>query len=91
MNYLTHGPCDLPHKRSYRVYTGHPIIQGARMSFCAFCHNGKVQRTAEEMAFRQWSDKGYIHCHVIVMVDVCRGCGFQTLDEDAEKIMDAAF
>ena len=61
------------------------------MSFCAFCHNGRVQRTAEEINFRQWSDKGYVHCHVVVMVDVCRGCGFRTLDEDADKIMNAAF
>jgi hypothetical protein len=43
------------------------------------------------MRFRQWSDKGYIHRHVVVTVDVCRGCGFRTLDEDAEKIMNAAF
>ena len=61
------------------------------MSFCAFCHSGKVRRTAEEMRFRQWSDKGYIHCHLVVTVDVCRDCGSRTLDEDAEKIMDAAF
>jgi hypothetical protein len=61
------------------------------MRSCAFCHSGKVRRTAEEMRFRQWSDKGYIHCHVVVTVDVCRGCGFRTLDEDAEKVMNAAF
>jgi hypothetical protein len=61
------------------------------MSFCAFCLSGEVRRTAEEMRFRQWSDKGYIHCHLVVTVDVCRDCGSRTLDEDAEKIMDAAF
>jgi hypothetical protein len=61
------------------------------MSSCAFCRNGKVRRTAEEMRFRQWSDKGYIYCHVVVTVGVCRGCGSRTLDEDAEKIIDAAF
>jgi len=81
----------LPHKRSYRVYMGSQSIQGAGMSFCAFCHSDRVQRTAEEINFRQWSDKGYIHCDVVVMVAVCGGCGFRTLDDDANKIMDATF
>lgn len=43
------------------------------------------------MAFRQWSDKGYIHCEAMVVVHVCDSCGMKTLDGSADKIMDEAF
>ena len=61
------------------------------MSSCIFCRKGRVKEELQRMTFRQWSDKGYIHCDVVVMVAVCGGCGFRTLDDDANKIMDATF
>ena len=45
----------------------------------------------EEMAFRQSSDKGYIHCRVTIEVGICDRCGARSLDPAAERIFDEAF
>ena len=45
----------------------------------------------EEMAFRQSSDKGYIHCRVTIEVAVCDRCGARSLDPAADRIFDEAF
>ncbi len=45
----------------------------------------------EEMAFRQWSDKGYIHCRVTVVVGTCDKCRVKSLDPGSDKILDEAF
>jgi hypothetical protein len=34
---------------------------------CEICKQGRVTKRMEEMAFRQWSDKGYIHCRVTIL------------------------
>jgi hypothetical protein len=45
----------------------------------------------EEMAFRQWSDRGYVDCRVTLPVGRCARCQATSLDEDSGKIFDAAF
>ena len=45
----------------------------------------------EEIAFRQSSDKGYVHCRVTLEVAICDTCGTRSLDASAEKIFDEAF
>jgi hypothetical protein len=43
------------------------------------------------MAFRQWSDRGYVHCRVVILVGICDNCGRKSLDPGSDKIMDEAF
>ena len=57
---------------------------------CDFC-GGHVTWRLEEMAFRQSSDKGYIHCRVALPVGTCARCGSKTLGPDSDAIFDAAF
>lgn len=61
------------------------------MNSCVLCREGRVAQQLTRMAFRQWSDKGYIHCEAMVVVHVCDSCGMKTLDGSADKIMDEAF
>ena len=58
---------------------------------CDFCKRGHVVMSSEEMAFRQWSDKGYIHCRVQILIGTCDQCGSKTLTPNSQQIFDAAF
>ncbi len=58
---------------------------------CGFCKYGQVVKRMKEMAFRQWSDKGYVHCRAMIPIGVCDNCGAQSLDASAEKIFDEVF
>jgi hypothetical protein len=43
------------------------------------------------MAFRQSSDKGYVHCRASLLVGTCDNCGSKTLQPGSDAIFDAAF
>jgi hypothetical protein len=44
------------------------------------------------MAFRQWSDKGYIHCRVTIPIAICNHCDSRYCpDPEIDKILDDAF
>ncbi len=58
---------------------------------CEFCKKGRVKRRLDEMAFRQWSDKGYVHCRVTIWIGTCDNCHAKSLDPEANKIFDEAF
>ena len=63
----------------------------AENSVCVFCNRGHLIKHMEEIAFRQSSDKGYVHCRVTLEVAICDTCGTRSLDASAEKIFDEAF
>ena len=58
---------------------------------CDICKKGRVLKRMEEMAFRQSSDKGYVRCHVTVLIGTCEICGAKSLDPGSTKILDDAF
>jgi hypothetical protein len=58
---------------------------------CEFCRRGKIQWRLEQIAFRQWSDKGYVHCQIELPMGICDKCGGRTLPPHAEKIFDGEF
>jgi hypothetical protein len=59
-------------------------------TICAVCKQGRVTRRMEEIAFRQWSNKGYVHCRVTILVGSCDNCGVKSFDPGSDKIMDEA-
>jgi hypothetical protein len=61
------------------------------MSSCGFSHSGQVTKQLRSVTFRQWSDKGYVQCHVMLMIHFCDTCGMHSTDDGADKIMDEAF
>lgn len=58
---------------------------------CEICKKGHVTQRTEELAFRQWSNKGYIHCLVTILMGTCDHCGVKSLGPGSEKILDEAF
>jgi len=58
---------------------------------CLFCKSGPVVRRTEEIQFRQWSDKGYVHCRATIPVDLCAHCGSRSLAPDSAEAIDHAF
>ena len=57
---------------------------------CDLCHRGAVVRTAQEIAFRQWTSRGNVFCRVTVPMAICPECGTRNLDEAAEAMIDRA-
>ena len=58
---------------------------------CDLCRKGRLTVKMEEVAFRQWSDKGYVRCRVTVAMAACDACGTKSLAGDSDAIFDAAF
>jgi hypothetical protein len=56
---------------------------------CDFCR-GRMIAQNREIAFRQWTDKGYVHCRVTILAHVCTQCGYKSCDERAEATLDEA-
>jgi hypothetical protein len=54
---------------------------------CYFCKTGKFIRRREELAFHQWTDKGYVYCRVSGVVGVCDRCGSRDWSEDMETLI----
>jgi len=67
------------------------MATGDEPIMCQICKKGRITKRMEEMSFRQWSDKGYIHCQVTIVMGVCGNCGAKSLDPGSEKILDEAF
>jgi hypothetical protein len=61
------------------------------VAVCDFCHQKRVTWKIEEMTFRQWSDKGYVHCRVELPVGSCQNCKAKSLQPGSDRILDAAF
>ena len=59
-------------------------------TICAVC-KGHVTKRMEGISFRQLSDKGYIHCHVTLLIGTCDSCHTKSTEEDADEVFDAAF
>jgi hypothetical protein len=57
---------------------------------CLFCKKGHLRKTAQEIAFHQWTDKGYIFCRVTVPLGICDACGWRDWNDDAEAVIEAA-
>ena len=58
---------------------------------CHFCRKGRLIMKMEEIAFQQWSDKGYVRCSVTVPVGTCENCGAKSFSEGVDALFDQAF
>jgi C4-type Zn-finger protein len=57
---------------------------------CPFCKKGRLIERPEQLAFHQWTDKGYVFCRVAVVIGVCDNCGFRNWNEKIEAVVDEA-
>ena len=65
-----------------------PSETGAQV--CDLCKRGSVIRREEEIAFHQWTDRGYIFCRAAIPMSACQFCGAKSWDDAAEEIIEAA-
>ena len=57
---------------------------------CPLCKKGHFIKRAEEIAWHQWTDKGYVFCRVSVTLGVCDNCGSRDWNDDVEAAIEAA-
>lgn len=57
---------------------------------CDFCKVGSIATSNQEIAFHQWTDKGYVFCRATIPIGICDHCGAKTWDEGAEEIIEVA-
>jgi YgiT-type zinc finger domain-containing protein len=57
---------------------------------CPFCKQGHIVNITREMTFQQMTDKGRITCRITVPIGTCSHCGSETLDGEAEAMVDQA-
>jgi C4-type Zn-finger protein len=57
---------------------------------CPFCKKGRLIERPEQLAFHQWTDKGYVFCRVAVAIGVCDNCGLRNWNEKIEAVVDEA-
>jgi hypothetical protein len=66
------------------------MANGNQIQHCDSCKTGLVNRTLQQIAFHQWTDKGYVFCRAVVPMSVCNNCGAKSWDEEAEQIIERA-
>jgi hypothetical protein len=52
---------------------------------CDFCKNGRVIARKQQLAFRQWTDRGYVHCRAEIPIGLCNHCGSKQTDGDPQR------
>jgi hypothetical protein len=57
---------------------------------CDSCKIGFVVSDNQQIAFHQWTDKGYVFCRAMIPVGVCDHCGSKSWEETAEAIIEEA-
>ena len=62
-----------------------------RPTSCGSCGKGQIVKHVEDISFRQWSDRGHVHCRATIAVSACNNCGAGSLEPDADKIIDEVF
>jgi hypothetical protein len=66
------------------------MSNGGNGEICYFCKKGKLVRRTEDIAFHQWTDKGYVFCRVKGTLGVCDRCGSRDWNDDTEARIEAA-
>jgi hypothetical protein len=54
---------------------------------CYFCKTGRFIERTEEIAFKQWTDKGYVFCTVKLRVGVCDHCDSRDWNAETEAVI----
>lgn len=55
---------------------------------CDFCKKGCVMMRRRMIAFRQQTDRGYIHCRAEIPIGLCNLCGSKHWNQEAEAIIE---
>jgi hypothetical protein len=59
-------------------------------TICDFCGQREISLRDEDLAFHQWTNRGYVFCNVRIPMRTCDGCGSRNWGEEAEAIIEEA-
>lgn len=71
-----------------RFYERMNTTQGS--DTCVHCRRGRMVRRTQQIAFHQWTDKGYVACKATIPMTVCDACGAKTWDDESEALLEQA-
>jgi hypothetical protein len=57
---------------------------------CDHCRRGRMVHETQQIAFHQWTDKGYVSCKATIPMLVCDHCGTKIWDDEAEDLIEQA-
>jgi hypothetical protein len=57
---------------------------------CPLCKYHQMERVTIDFTFHQMTDRGRVTCCVRLPRSICPRCGFESLDADAEVMLDEA-
>ena len=57
---------------------------------CDFCQEGRVIARKQQLAFRRWTVRGYIHCRAEVPIGLCDRCASIHWNQEAEALIEEA-
>ena len=66
------------------------MVHGQGEEECHLCKKGRLRIATQDIAFRQWTDKGYVHCRVTAPVRICDQCGSRSWGEETEALIEEA-
>jgi|SRR5262245_30798685 len=90
--------CELAHicSKKYRadcqalgVAGGMAVTADDEPVICPICNRGRITKRPGQIAFRQMSDKGFVHCRVTLLIGTCDNCQAKSIDD--EEALDDAF
>jgi hypothetical protein len=55
-----------------------------------FCQEGRVIARKQQLAFRRWTVRGYIHCRAEVPIGLCDRCASIHWNQEAEALIEEA-
>lgn len=93
VNYFTADACRRCHASSPEVLIKWELSVVANCDesgACPVCKRGHLTKRTHEIAFFQQTHKRPVYCRVAVPMRSCAACGFKTLDEGADALMDEA-
>jgi hypothetical protein len=57
---------------------------------CELCAQGVKFTRNEDLAFQQWTDRGYVSCRVTIPMSTCDCCNAKSWDDVAESVIEDA-
>jgi hypothetical protein len=57
---------------------------------CESCASGKVIKSYEELAFQQWTSRGYVFCRLRIPMGTCEKCSARSWNDLVEAAIEQA-
>jgi hypothetical protein len=69
---------------------GRHVLDEQILDRCDFCARGLKIRRNQDLAFQQWTDRGFVSCRVNIPMSTCDCCNAKSWDDAAEAVIDEA-